>query len=182
MVKKIITLPTNDSKIYKQILAFLNFMLNATNQEREVLAELIRLNHEYEALPPEKRAKFILSTDMRKEIRDALGIEEKQFNNIISRLKKKTFLGRPVLNENNVIEEQLMFKPDEEGFKIEINLIQHKAVAPESKKAEKVEPEKEAKEENKPVQKSLAPPANGKDNIIEEPDFEGLLISPPTDD
>jgi len=59
MIKKIITLPTNDSKIYKQILAFLNFMLELTPQEREVLSELIRLNQEYEALPEDKRAKFI---------------------------------------------------------------------------------------------------------------------------
>ena len=79
MIKKIITLPTNDSKIYKQILAFLNFMLELTPQEREVLSELIRLNQEYEALPEDKRAKFILSTDMRKEIRELLEIEEKHF-------------------------------------------------------------------------------------------------------
>lgn len=91
MIKKIITLPTNDSKIYKQILAFLNFMLELTPQEREVLSELIRLNQEYEALPEDKRAKFILSTDMRKEIRELLEIEEKHFNGIISRLKKKSF-------------------------------------------------------------------------------------------
>ena len=77
MIKKIITLPTNDSKIYKQILAFLNFMLELTPQEREVLSELVKLNHEYEALPKEKRAKFILSTDMRKETRETLEIEEK---------------------------------------------------------------------------------------------------------
>jgi hypothetical protein len=129
MVKKIITLPTNDSKIYKQILAFMNFMLNATNQEREVLAELIRLNHDYDALPPDKRAKFILSTDMRKETRDALGIEEKQFNTIISRLKKKNFLGRPVLDADNIVHPELLFKPDSEGFKIEINLINDIATA-----------------------------------------------------
>ena len=79
MIKKIITLPTNDSKIYKQILAFLNFMLELTPQEREVLSELIRLNQEYEALPADKRAKFILSTDMRKEIRELLEIEEETY-------------------------------------------------------------------------------------------------------
>ena len=123
MIKKIITLPTNDGKIYKQILAFLNFMLELTPQEREVLSELIRLNQEYEALPADKRAKFILSTDMRKEIRELLEIEEKQFNGIISRLKKKSFLGGPIMNENNIIHKELLFKPDKDGFKIEINLI-----------------------------------------------------------
>mgnify|MGYP003641616291 FL=1 len=123
MIKKIITLPTNDGKIYKQILAFLNFMLELTPQEREVLSELIRLNQEYEALPADKRAKFILSTDMRKEIRELLEIEEKHFNGIISRLKKKSFLGEPIMNENNIIHKELLFKPDKDGFKIEINLI-----------------------------------------------------------
>ena len=122
MIKKIITLPTNDSKIYKQILAFLNFMLEITPQEREVLSELIRLNHEYEALPVEKRAKFILSTDMRKETRELLQLEEKHFNGVISRLKKKKFLGKPILNEKNIIHSELLFKPDSEGFRIEITL------------------------------------------------------------
>ena len=144
MIKKIITLPTNDSKIYKQILAFLNFMLELTPQEREVLSELIRLNKEYEALPEDKRAKFILSTDMRKEIRELLEIEEKHFNGIISRLKKKSFLGTPIMDENNIIHKELLFKPDKDGFKIEINLI-NKPV-PKAKVVKPVKVEKKPKE------------------------------------
>jgi hypothetical protein len=142
MIKKIITLPTNDSKIYKQILAFLNFMLELTPQEREVLSELIRLNQEYEALPEDKRAKFILSTDMRKEIRELLEIEEKHFNGIISRLKKKSFLGTPIMDENNIIHKELLFKPDKDGFKIEINLINK----PVAKAVKPVKVEKKPKE------------------------------------
>jgi len=142
MIKKIITLPTNDSKIYKQILAFLNFMLELTPQEREVLSELIRLNKEYEALPEDKRAKFILSTDMRKEIRELLEIEEKHFNGIISRLKKKSFLGTPIMDENNIIHKELLFKPDKDGFKIEINLINK----PVAKAVKPVKVEKKPKE------------------------------------
>lgn len=123
--RKVISLPTNESKIYRQILAFMNFMLNLTPQERDVLAELIRLDNEYEALPPDKRAKFILSTDMRKEIRDTLNIEEKQFNVILSRLKsdKKSFMGKPLLGENNIIHPQLQFKHDQDGFQFEVNFI-----------------------------------------------------------
>jgi hypothetical protein len=176
MVKKIITLPTNDSKIYKQILAFMNFMLNATNQEREVLAELIRLNHDYDALPPDKRAKFILSTDMRKETREALGIEEKQFNTIISRLKKKSFMGIPVLDADNIVHPELLFKPDSEGFKIEINLINQRATMP---KVEKKETQTVPEEPKSEAEDKIAPPANGTDNIIEEEDFGAVLISPP---
>ncbi len=148
MIKKIISLPTNDSKIYRQILAFLNFMLELTPQEREVLAELVRLNHEYEALPAEKRAKFILSTDMRKETRELLDIEEKQFNGVVARLKKKTFLGKPIMNSQNIIHNELLFKPDKEGYRIEINLVNkknasNKKVVSIKPKAEKEEPVEE---------------------------------------
>ena len=121
--KKIISLPTNKTKIYRQILAFMNFMLNITPQERDVLAELIRLDNEYAALPQDKRGKFILSTDMRKEIREELSIEEKQFNVIISRLKKKLLFNKPLLSENNAIHQELLFNPDEEGFRLEVNFV-----------------------------------------------------------
>jgi hypothetical protein len=121
--RKIISLPSNQSKIYKQILAFMNFMLNLTPQERDVLAEIIKLDNEYSMLPEDKRAKFILSTDMRKEIRDLVKLEEKQFNVIISRLKKKLLFNRALLDDNNILHPELRYKPDEEGFKIEINFV-----------------------------------------------------------
>lgn len=121
--RKVISLPTNSSKIYRQILAFMNFMLNLTPQERDILAEIIRLDNEYSGLPEEKRAKFILSTDMRKEIRELVKIEEKQFNVIISRLKKKLLFNKPLINDNNLLHQELRYKPDEDGFKIEVNLV-----------------------------------------------------------
>ena len=121
--RKVISLPTNQNKIYKQILAFMNFMLNLTPQERDVLAELIRLDNEYAALPEDKRAKFILSTDMRKEIRDLVKIEEKQFNVIISRLKKKLLFNKPLIDDNNLLHPELRYKPDQDGFRIEVNLV-----------------------------------------------------------
>lgn len=121
--RKVISLPTNQNKIYKQILAFMNFMLNLTPQERDVLAEIIRLDNEYAALPEEKRAKFILSTDMRKEMRELVKIEEKQFNVIISRLKKKILFNKPLIDENNLLHKELRYKPDQDGFRIEVNLV-----------------------------------------------------------
>lgn len=101
----------------------MNFMLNLTPQERDVLAELIRLDNEYSALPEDKRAKFILSTDMRKEIRDLVKIEEKQFNVIISRLKKKLLFNKPLIDDNNLLHQELRYKPDQDGFRIEVNLV-----------------------------------------------------------
>jgi hypothetical protein len=170
MSKHIINIPTNDSIIYKQILAFMNFLMGATEQERAVLAELIVLNHEYEALPADKRAKFILSTDMRKEVRAKLDIEEKQYNGLISRLKKLKYLGQPVMSADGIITENLLFKPDEKGMQIQINMIMSRQPAqrtePEEstitepvKQEEKTEPEETAP-------RKLAPPANGKDTII----------------
>ena len=122
MEKKILSLPTNDKKIYAQVLMFLNFMLNLSDQERGVLAQIIKLNNEYESLSPDKRAKFILSTDMRKEMCDELDISIAHFAVVLSGIKKKKFLGiHQILDDNNVIHPYLMFKPDEEGFRIEVD-------------------------------------------------------------
>jgi len=177
MEKKIITLPSNNNIIYRQILAFLNFTLGISNQERNVLAELIKLNHEYSPLPIKKRAKFILSTDMRKEMREALEIEEKQFNVVVHNLKKKKYLGEPILNDDNVIHQGLLFKPDNDGFQIEVNLIN--TVVEETLVKEPIVDEtiplKTVTEKPK-KEKKLAKSANGTDGIIEN-DFKDIVIS-----
>jgi len=138
--QKVISLPTNNTKIYKQILAFMNFLLDLTPQERGVLAEIIRLDNEYSMLPQDKRAKFILSTEIRKEIRDTVGLKEKQFNVVLSRLKSKTFFGKLILDDNNYIHPDLSFKPDEEGFRFEVNFVMtHTPIKKEVKVEEVVE-------------------------------------------
>jgi hypothetical protein len=187
MVKKIITLPTDDSKIYRQILAFLNFSLEATPQERDVLAEIIQLNNEYEALPAKQRAKFILSTDMRKETRERLDIEEKQFNTILSRLRKKVIFGSPVFDDDGILNKVLEFRPDSEGLKIEINLVNVVAKTVTSEVKKEIHEEFTAPVEepiiNIPepiVEKKLASPANGTENIIEEGELpSGFIILQP---
>ena len=121
--KKVISLPTNSSKIYRQILAFMNFMLNITQQERDVLAEIIKLDREYESLPQDKRGKFILSQEMRTEMCTSLGLPPKQFNVIVSRLRNKTLFGKPLIGDNCAIHPELLFTPDEEGFRIEVNFV-----------------------------------------------------------
>lgn len=167
--RKVISLPTNSNKIYRQVLAFMNFMLNLTPQERDVLAELVSLNNEYEALPEDKRAKFILSTDVRKEIREDLDIPEKQFNVIISKLRKKTMFGKPLINENNVLHSELQFKPDNDGFRIEVNLVMTTTIKKE-----------EVKEE---VKKEKLPPKEYKHDatkapVIEEKEFDFTIDIP----
>lgn len=168
--RKVISLPTNSKKIYRQILAFMNFMLNLTPQERNVLAELVSLNNEYEALPEDKRAKFILSTDVRKEIREDLDIQEKQFNVIISKLRKKTMFGKPLINDSNVLHSELQFKPDSDGFRIEVNLVMTAEI-------------KKAKVEVKEVVKEKVPPKEYKHDatkapVVEEKEFDFTIDMP----
>jgi hypothetical protein len=182
--KKIISLPTNEEKIYKQILAFFGFMLNITSQERDILAELIKLDNEYEVLPPDKRGKFILSTDMRKEIQKKLDIKEKQFNVLIHKLKndpKKYFLGKPLIDENNLIHPELKWKPDSEGFSIEINFVM--TALPKIQEVKKVEVE----ENDSPLPSStttdLKPPVEyqhdaSKAPVIEEETFDFTITVP----
>ena len=167
--RKVISLPTNSTKIYRQVLAFMNFMLNLTPQERDVLAELVSLNNEYEALPEDKRAKFILSTDVRKEIREDLDIPEKQFNVIISKLRKKTMFGKPLINENNVLHSELQFKPDNDGFRIEVNLVMTTTV-------KKEEVKEEVKEEKLPP-KEYKHDAT-KAPVVEEKEFDFTINMP----
>lgn len=197
--KKVISLPTNEGKIYRQILAFMNFMLNLTPQERDILAEVIKLDNEYEALPPEKRGKFILSTDMRKEIRESLNIEEKQFNVILSRLKspKKSFMGKPLIDDNNIIHPELKFKPDQDGFKFEVNFVMTTVTTPAPAKQFTEELEEEMldqrQEEAGFVEEQLwTPPSDhttipteykhdaAKAPVLEEEDFD-ISIAPPND-
>jgi len=167
--RKVISLPTNSTKIYRQVLAFMNFMLNLTPQERNVLAELVSLNNEYEALPEDKRAKFILSTDVRKEIREDLDIPEKQFNVIISKLRKKTMFGKPLINENNVLHSELQFKPDSDGFRIEVNLVMTTTIKKEEVKEEVKEQKLPPKEYKHDATK--AP-------VIEEKEFDFTIDIP----
>ena len=186
--RKIISLPSNQNKIYRQILAFMNFMLNLTPQERDILAEIIRLDNEYSVLPEDKRAKFILSTDMRKEIRELLKIEEKQFNVLISRLKKKLLFNRPLLDDNNILHPELRYKPDEEGFKIEINFVMTSVQTPIAQQVE--EPNFTAKLETEMVKQAeeistatAEPPIEYKHDaakapVLEEEDFDITIELP----
>lgn len=184
MQRKVISLPTNQSKVYRQILAFMNFMLNLTPQERDVLAEIIRLDNEYEALPVEKRAKFILSTDMRKEMREALVMEEKQFNVVISRLKKKLFFGKPLLDDKNILHPELKYKPDSEGFKIEINFVMT-AGTPTTNQLKVTEElvEEELSNEVSNQESNQVPPVEYKHDaskapVLEEEEFDFTISSP----
>ncbi len=180
--RKVLSLPTNNKLIYRQILAFMNFMLGLTPQERDVLAELISLNNEYEALPEEKRAKFILSTDVRKEIREDLGIPEKQFNVIISKLRKKTMFDKPLIDDKNILHPELRYKPDSDGYRIEVNLVMT-ASPPKKEIVEEPKVEEKKTEKPKKEKKEKKPPKEYKHDaskapVVEEPEFDFTIDIP----
>jgi hypothetical protein len=154
----------------------MNFMLNITPQERDVLAEIIRLNNEYSALPEDKRAKFILSKDMRKEIRELVKIEEKQFNVIISRLKKKLLFNKPLLDDNNFLHPELCYLPDSDGFKIEVNLVMT-AVKPSNIPLQEPQEPQEPEENLTSTTTDTVPPVEykydaSKAPVLEEEEFD----------
>jgi hypothetical protein len=157
----------------------MNFMLNLTPQERDVLAELIKLDNEYEALPVEKRAKFILSTDMRKEVREYLAMEEKQFNVVISRLKKKTLFNRPLLDDKNILHPELKYKPDSEGFKIEINFVMTEAAPTSQPMVTEEEPSNEvSNQESDQVAPIEYKHDAAKAPVLEEEQFDFTISAP----
>ena len=101
--------PTNKNKIYDQFLAIINFLIYEndkgntklsplTNKELSVLAAVMYYNDKYRKLPQPERSEYIMSTDVRKKIRNKLGLKANHLNNIIARLKQKYYLGQPVLN------------------------------------------------------------------------------------
>lgn len=123
MKNRIINIPTNDEVIYRQILEFLLVSSDFSPQEKDVIAEYIKLNNDYSALPIERRLKFIFSSDVRKEVADKLGMTDaNQVSTVISKIKKKKYLGTPIFDEDNKLMDALLFAPgNKEGFQITIN-------------------------------------------------------------
>lgn len=171
MIKRLIKIPTNNSKIYLQILSIMNFIIDATEQERKVLAEIICLNNEYDALEEAKRAKFILSTDMRREMRDNLDIGEKQFNTLLGRLKSKKLFGKPFLSSDGVLHSELMYKPDADGYEIVFKIEKDKSKEDTIEKDSKINDKVVSPDSNLEVseEKKIPELANGDKGIIHNP-------------
>jgi hypothetical protein len=121
MEKIIINLPYKPQLINRQLVKFFNFAMDLTNQEQVVLAKLIEYNIEYASLEPLKRAKFILSSTIRKEICDSIGIKTAAFNQLLLRLKKKKYFNNYIINADGVLASGLMFTPDKDGLEIKIS-------------------------------------------------------------
>jgi hypothetical protein len=79
--------------------------------------------------------------------------------------------GKPLINDNNVLHSELQFKPDSDGFRIEVNLV----MTTEIKKAE-IEVVEEVKEEKLPP-KEYKHDAT-KAPVIEEKEYDFTIEIP----
>lgn len=128
MEKLIFNLPYDDKKIHRQVVKFLNFAMGLTEQEQIVLAKLVEYNIEYKALDPSKRAKFILSTSIKKEICEAIDMKLSGFTQILLRLKRKKFFGNDIIDDEGVLHPSLIVTPDKEGLSIIISFAIQKTI------------------------------------------------------
>lgn len=128
-----LVIPTAKDKIYAQFLRIVNFLIYEldesnksersplTNKELDVLASIMYYNDKYRDLPNPERAEYILSSDIRKKIRHKLDINPNHFNNVISRLKTKYYMGQPILDNNKLCSALDIYLDDDTT--IEFNLV-----------------------------------------------------------
>lgn len=105
--------PTDKERVYNQFLTIVNFLIYEinentveisplTNKELEVLASIMYYNDKYRNLPNPERAEYIMSSDIRKKIRDRLNLQANHLNNIVARLRQKYYLGYPLLQNTEL--------------------------------------------------------------------------------
>lgn len=88
---KKIKITTDKEKFYRQVLSLLSSMSPVKDlrpKELEVLSRILYYNNEYKHLDEDARMVLIFSTQMRRTIREELGLSEDSFNNNVSRLRK----------------------------------------------------------------------------------------------
>jgi hypothetical protein len=114
MGQKRITIPTNINKVFKQYLTVTRPLNNLTPKEIELLSHLLYLNHlESENFKSEEDKWLkIFSTKSRRQIVEALDINDYDFNNMMTALRKKKVI------VNNQVEKYFIPKITEEGFQL----------------------------------------------------------------
>jgi len=103
-----ITIPSANAK--QRILRYLNTIYKfhkLTDKEIEIVVELIIQYYKVSQTLRDPKdiatlSKLLFSTEVRKEIRDTLGIKEDVFNNYISKLRKKGVVVSDTLNPNYI--------------------------------------------------------------------------------
>ena len=89
-------------RFYTMLMLFAPFKPFNTlnNRERQVLSELLYIDHELKQLEEEKRNRLIFDYDTRREISHKLGISTNSVYNIMSALKRKGFIGKGTIVRN----------------------------------------------------------------------------------
>jgi len=124
--------PTNKDRIYDQFLAIINFLVYEvdgavtkasplTNKELSVLASIMYYNDKYRNLPQPERSEYIMSTDIRRKIREKLDLKANHLNNIIARLKQKNYLGKPVLKDSQLSPVLDIYLDDDISIEFKLN-------------------------------------------------------------
>lgn len=94
---KIISIPTNGKRFYRQFLEVLRSVPPISKlrpKELDVLAEIMYQNDKYKDLDIDVRYTMIFSTKIRIEMRDNVKIGEDSFNNNLSILRKLKILSK----------------------------------------------------------------------------------------
>lgn len=98
-MKKLV-IKTTKSDLYKNYLAIMQPLLNVTNKELDILAELCAVQSE---ITDKKYLPLVLSTETRKSVREKLGMSEAAFNNNVSKLKRKNYISDVTGVSQNII-------------------------------------------------------------------------------
>ena len=88
-MEKKVTIPTDESKFYRQYLEILNPIIKLRGKELDVLAELLFHNTRLKDIPNNLRWKLIFDQDNKTAIRQKLNLSEASLNNNLSALRKK---------------------------------------------------------------------------------------------
>jgi hypothetical protein len=92
--------PTDKERVYNQFLTIVNFLIYEINEN--TVASIMYYNDKYRNLPNPERAEYIMSSDIRKKIRDRLNLQANHLNNIVARLRQKYYLGYPLLQNTEL--------------------------------------------------------------------------------
>lgn len=111
-----VTLPvTKDNKFrgIVEILGCINPFIKLRSRERDVLAELYKLNFRYSHIPSDERNQMIFNKSARKVVAENLGISVDSVYNITMSLRKKG-----ILTEDGFTPKYLVNNVDEIVFKL----------------------------------------------------------------
>lgn len=113
-MKKLV-IKTTKSELYKDYLSIMQPVLNITNKELDILAELCAVQSD---ITDKKYLPLVLSTETRKSIREKLGVSEAAFNNNISKLKRRNYI-----SDVTGVSEHIMFVDADYKMVFEFKLV-----------------------------------------------------------